>query len=143
MVPGTVIILFFCDRGRFFLSQIGLVFCDRKNRPLSQISLGVATYGYDWPVGQTGGFSKPTSEIMKQVAMKGYDVKWDEKHQEPYYTYTDSNGIKREVWFENERTLQTKIGLVDKYKLSGISIWRLGYEDQKFWDILVKNWGKK
>ncbi len=108
-----------------------------------QISLGVATYGYDWPVGQTGGFSKPTSEIMKQVAMKGYDVKWDEKHQEPYYMYTDSNGIKREVWFENERTLQTKIGLVDKYKLSGISIWRLGYEDQKFWDILVNNWGKK
>jgi len=108
-----------------------------------QISLGVATYGYDWPVGQSGGFSQPTSEIMKQIDIKGYDVKWSDKYQEPYYMYTDSNGIAREVWFENANTLKTKINLVNKYKLAGISIWRLGYEDQKFWDILADNWGKK
>jgi spore germination protein len=108
-----------------------------------QISLGVATYGYDWPVGKTGGFSKPSSEIMKQITMKGYNVKWSDKYQEPYYTYTDSGGVSREVWFENARTLQTKIDLVKKYKLAGISIWRLGYEDQKFWDIIVGSWGKK
>lgn len=108
-----------------------------------QISLGVATYGYDWPTGQAGGFSKPTSEIMKQITMKGYNVKWSDKYQEPYYTYTDSSGTSREVWFENAKTLQTKIDLVNKYKLSGISIWRLGYEDQKFWDIIVGRWGKK
>jgi spore germination protein YaaH len=108
-----------------------------------QISLGVATYGYDWPVGQTGGFSIPTSEIMKEVSSKGYNVKWSDKYQEPYYTYTDSAGIPREVWFENAKTLQTKIDLVNKYKLAGISIWRLGYEDQKFWDIISTNWGTK
>jgi spore germination protein YaaH len=108
-----------------------------------QISLGVATYGYDWPVGKTGGFSKPTSEIMKQITMKGYNVKWSDKYQEPYYTYTDSSGTAREVWFENAKTLQTKMDLVNKYKLSGISIWRLGYEDQEFWDIIVGRWGNK
>jgi len=109
----------------------------------SQICLGVATYGYDWPAGKSGGFSAPTKEILQQAKMKGYMIKWSDKYQEPYYSYTDENGVQREVWFENAATLQTKIDLVKKYKLSGICIWRLGFEDQKFWDTVVKNWGKK
>lgn len=108
-----------------------------------QISVGVATYGYDWPTGQPGGFSKPTSEIMKQITTKGYSVKWSKKNQEPYYTYTDKSGVSRVVWFENASTLKTKMDLVNKYKLSGISIWRLGYEDPKFWDVIMKYWGRK
>ena len=109
----------------------------------SQICLGVATYGYDWPSGQTGGFSAPTKDIMQRVSMKGYDLKWSSSYNEPYYSYTGDNGEKREVWFENAATLQTKIDLVKKYNLAGICIWRLGFEEQKFWNIVVKNWGKK
>jgi spore germination protein YaaH len=108
-----------------------------------QICLGVATYGYDWPVGETGGFSVPTAEIMKKITMNGYNVKWSDQYQEPYYTYTNNFGESREVWFENANTLQTKLNLVNKYKLAGISIWRLGYEDQKFWDTIVSDLGKK
>lgn len=108
-----------------------------------KLSLGVAIYGYDWPAGEAGGFSKPTSEIMKQVSMNGYQVKWSDVYQEPYYEYTDNYGTKRVVWFENEFTLQTKIDLVKKYKLAGVSIWRLGYEDPMFWQKIRDNWGKK
>lgn len=108
-----------------------------------QISLGVATYGYDWPTGEPGGFARPTSNIIQQTTMNGYPVKWNDQYQEPYYTYTDDAGVAREVWFENDATLQTKMDLVDKYKLSGISIWRLGFEDQKFWNRIANNWGKK
>lgn len=108
-----------------------------------KISLGVATYGYDWPKGEAGGFSKPTSEIRKEIAMKGYMVKWSDAYQEPYYEYWDNYGNRRVVWFENEYTLQNKIDLVKKYKLAGISIWRLGYEDQKFWNKIQEQWGKR
>jgi spore germination protein YaaH len=108
-----------------------------------QICLGVATYGYDWPVGQPGGFSRPSKEIMKQIAIKGYTVKWNNTYQEPTYMYTDKNGVKREVWFENEATVQTKLDLVKKYNIAGICIWRLGFEDQNFWNKIVANWGKK
>lgn len=108
-----------------------------------KISLGVATYGYDWPKGEAGGFSKPTREIMKQISMNGYPVKWSDAYQEPYYEYTDNYGNTRVVWFENEYTLQTKIDLVKKYKLAGISIWRLGYEAPMFWQKLRANWGAR
>jgi len=108
-----------------------------------KISLGVATYGYDWPQGEAGGFSKPTTEIMQQVARNGYQVKWSDAYQEPNYEYTDSYGNTRVVWFENEYTLQSKIDLVEKYKLAGISIWRLGYEDQRFWNRIQQQWGTR
>ncbi len=109
-----------------------------------QICLGVATYGYDWPTGEAGsGFSRPTKEINQQVATKGYQVNWSEKYQEPNYTYPGENGTSRVVWFENDATLKTKLDLVKKYKLAGIAIWRLGFEDQKFWDRIINTWGKR
>ena len=109
----------------------------------SQICLGVATYGYDWPAGKSGGFSSPSRAILERAAMKGLQVKWSDQHQEPYYIYTTPEGVQREVWFENAETLKTKINLVKKYKLSGICIWRLGYEDPKFWQTIEKTWGKR
>lgn len=108
----------------------------------SQICLGVATYGYDWPAGRAGGFSKPSSQILRDAAVRGYQVKWSDMYQEPFYVYWDG-GAKREIWFENYATLQTKINLVHKYNLSGICIWRLGFEDPKFWQTLEKNWGTR
>jgi spore germination protein YaaH len=108
-----------------------------------QISLGVANYGYDWPAGQSGGFSRPSKDIMQETAAHGIQVKWSDKYQEPYYTYTDRAGNTREVWFENENTLKAKMDLVKKYKLSGISIWRLGFEDQQFWNQIASTWGKR
>jgi spore germination protein len=109
----------------------------------SQICLGVATYGYDWPVGRPGGFTKPSSEILRDAAVRGYQVKWSDQYQEPYYVYWDAYGTEREIWFENYATLQTKINLVKKYKLSGICIWRLGFEDSKFWQTIEKKLGEK
>lgn len=109
----------------------------------SQICLGVATYGYDWPVDRPGGFSKPSREILREATLRGYQVKWSDKYQEPYYVYWDIYGNEREIWFENYATLQTKIDLVKKYKLSGICIWRLGFEDPKFWQTIEKNWGRR
>lgn len=109
----------------------------------SQICLGVATYGYDWPAGKAGGFSNPSRQLLQKAALKGYRVKWSNTYQEPYYIYTTPDGSTREVWFENYSTLQTKIKLVEKYKLSGVCIWRLGFEDIKFWQTLEKNWGRR
>lgn len=104
-----------------------------------QICLGVATYGYNWPAGQSGGFSEPTKAIMSKADSLGVSVQWSNQYQEPFYYYTDSEGEQREVWFENPSTLQTKIDLVKKYRLYGLCIWRLGFEDPSFWAVITKN----
>lgn len=109
----------------------------------SQICLGVATYGYDWPAGKSGGFTSPTRKITKEATIKGHQIQWSDKYQEPYYIYRSPEGVQREVWFENSSTLKTKLNLVHKYGLAGICIWRLGYEDKSFWTTLEQTWGKK
>ncbi len=104
-----------------------------------QICVGVATYGYDWPSSQAGGFSRPTREILQQAQQKGIKVKWSDRFQEPYYVYQDpTTGATREVWFESSQTLSQKIDLVYKHKLHGICIWRLGFETPSFWDVIKK-----
>jgi spore germination protein len=109
----------------------------------SQICLGVATYGYDWPAGKSGGFTSPSKKILREAAIKGQQIRWSDRHQEPYYIYRDPSGAEREVWFENYETLKTKLKLVSKYGLKGICIWRLGYEDRKFWETLEQTWGRR
>lgn len=105
----------------------------------SQICVGVATYGYDWPKSQAGGYSRPTKEILQQARQTGIQVKWSNEFQEPYYIYQDpTNGSTREVWFESSGTLSEKIDLVKKYKLHGICIWRLGFETKSFWDVIAQ-----
>jgi len=104
-----------------------------------QICLGVATYGYNWPAGQSGGFSEPTKTIMQKASTLGVPVKWSSQYQEPFYYYTDSEGNQREVWFENSATLKQKIDLAKKYRLYGICIWRLGFEDPSFWNVIKSN----
>jgi spore germination protein len=108
-----------------------------------KICLGVATYGYDWPAGKAGGFSTPTKVITQNAAIKGIQIKWNDQSQEPYYVYTGQDGVSREVWFENEVTLQTKLDLVKNYNLAGVCIWRLGFENEKFWQRIIKVWGKR
>lgn len=109
----------------------------------AQVCLGVATYGYDWPVGQPGGFSRPTKDIMSSAKMKDYKISWSDKYQEPYYSYYAPDGQTRIVWFENYQSLKNKIALVKKYDLNGICIWRLGFEDKAFWKVINDEIGKK
>ena len=101
-----------------------------------QVLLGIATYGYDWPAGQAGGFSRPTRDILERAGRLGVEVKWDDRFQEPYYVYTAPGDRPREVWFENKHTLKQKVSLVRKYRLAGVAVWRLGFEEDDFWRTL-------
>lgn len=107
-----------------------------------QIELGVASYGYDWPVNKTGGFSLATKAILQKAAINGVIIHWSGIYQEPYYSYYD-NTLKdiRQVWFENSFTLGEKINIAKKYKLYGICIWRLGFETPSFWSVISNKIG--
>lgn len=108
----------------------------KKGFRAHQILLGIATYGYDWPAEQPGGFSRPTRQIMDRARRFGVEVKWDDRFQEPYYVYTAPGDRPREVWFENKETLKQKTSLVRKYRLAGVAVWRLGFEEDDFWRTL-------
>jgi spore germination protein len=99
--------------------------------PAHKLVLGVAGYGYDWP-SSGHGRSVTYDRAMSIAKANGAKIQWDAKAKAPYFRY----GNGRQVWFENSQSLSHKLELVNRYKLAGISLWRLGQEDPAYWDVL-------
>ena len=52
---------------------------------------------------------------------------------EPWLTYIDGAGQAHEVWYANGASIAARLGLVRRYGLGGIAVWRLGGEDPGNW----------
>lgn len=102
--------------------------------PPEKVILGLAGYGYDWE-----GFGKAralTYHQIKSLQQKhGVSPSWDPASKSPYFTYF-SGGKRRTVWYENSSSLSAKVDLVSRFGISGVSLWRLGFEDQKLWQVV-------
>lgn len=101
--------------------------------PKEKILLGIPVYGYDWSSKgtQTVQYADAAALAQKQ----GVKALWSGTYQVPYFNYS-ADGVKHEVWYENEESIRAKLKVVQKKNLGGIGIWRLGYEDTKFWQIV-------
>ncbi len=94
-----------------------------------KILMGLSNYGYDWRLPFTQGESKAEKLTNYQAAARAeyYDVpiQYDEEAQAPFFTYTAADGSEHIVWFENERSWQARLALVEEYGLAGVSIWNI------------------
>lgn len=104
--------------------------------PSKKISLGIASYGYDWLSGGTRADVVTAREVMQNTGQGGFTAGWDGPSQTPYVKYRDSQGRDREIWFENSAGTEHKMALVKRYRLAGFFFWRLGYEDAQFWQTV-------
>ena len=43
------------------------------------------------------------------------------------------------IWFEDEKSLKAKAGLVQTYGLGGAAFWRKGFEPAHFWQRFAKH----
>jgi len=103
--------------------------------PESKILIGVAAYGYDWAPDGAGTVRWYRAEAL---AAEHGGAGWDDRYAAPYLIYYDEGGTRHEVWYENKSSLSAKLDLVNSYNVAGIGIWRLGFEDEDFWETV--NW---
>ncbi|MBO9586095.1 MAG: glycosyltransferase [Flavobacterium sp.] len=104
-----------------------------KEVPSDKIILCFAGYGYDWEEKQEG----ETITYDQAIAIaKQYNatIKFDNSTYNNFFKYTDSNGKKHEVDFEDAATNFNTIRFSDEYGLAGTALWRLGSEDQRLWN---------
>lgn len=104
--------------------------------PTEKISLGIASYGYDWLSGSTRANVVAAREVMQKIGQGDLTAGWDNPSQTSFVTYRDAQGRDREVWFENSAGAGHKMALIKRYGLAGFSFWRLGYEDVQFWQTV-------
>lgn len=100
----------------------------------SKIVLGIGLYGYDWPSGQKG----KTVDLAQVRSLPQHELGWSEEHYAPYLFYTAGDGVRHEVWFENQKSITAKLELVKKYNLAGIALWRLGLIPAEVWEVVTE-----
>lgn len=109
--------------------------------PSEKINMGIPNYGYDWPLPYERGVSKAKTigniEAVQIAIQYGAEIFYDEVAQSPFFNYVN-NGVEHEVWFEDPRSIQAKMELVEEYNLRGISYWQIMQLFRANW-LLVEN----
>jgi spore germination protein YaaH len=110
--------------------------------PPSKISLGLAGYSdwwyptYDEKAGpRMRGSDISYTKGMELLARSHITPNWDDVQKSPWAGW-DEKGVFQYIWLEDARAFAAKLELVKKYGLRGYSVWKLGDEDPKTWEIV-------
>ena len=96
--------------------------------PVEKITMGIPNYGYDWPLPYEKGVTRATTigcvEAVRLAVEKQSEILFDTVAMTPYFYYQE-NGINHEVWFEDVRSIQAKLELVEEKGLLGVGYWQI------------------
>lgn len=105
-----------------------------------KIFFGIPTYGYDWPLpyiqGETAATSISSVRAIDLARRYGAEIKYDTRAQSPWFNYLDETGVAHEVWFEDARSINAKLLLVNEYRFRGIGYWDLLRPFPQNWAVL-------
>ena len=102
--------------------------------PAEKILLGISNYGYDFTLPYVQGVSRAPSVSTRQAfslaSEKGAEIFFDETVLAPYFDYTE-NGRAHRVWFEDVRSISSRLRLIAEYQLRGALWWNLNRENNQ------------
>ena len=77
---------------------------------------------------------KRTNKVLEQY---GAQAKWDEKAGQNYAEW-EADGATYKIWVEDEKSIEEKLKVMKTNKLAGTAVWKLGFETQGLWDLILK-----
>ena len=114
--------------------------------------MGLPFYGRLWSVGNNNirGIDATNSDIDQIIRTYGGVTTFDVATQSAKLEFTVRSGDtlltvqgtrlsvgNYVVWFENDRALQAKMEVVQRYNLRGVGAWALGQENTAIWSNYV------
>ncbi len=97
--------------------------------PKEKIFLGIPNYGYDWQLPYERGVTQAVTlgniSAVQLAVSVGSEILFDEYAKSPYFYYTDINGARHIVWFEDVRSLNEKFLLTEQNGLNGCGYWNI------------------
>lgn len=110
--------------------------------PPNKVYVGLNLYGHDWGGGPSSD-SLVWESVQRLITTHDITRQWQERDgwrrrvAEPWFTYTDASGQRHEVWYADGASIEARLGLVGRYGLGGIALWRLGGEDPACWQAIA------
>lgn len=102
--------------------------------PPEKIHLGIANYGYDWKLpfvrGQSAATPISNVEAVQIAIRNNVPILFDEVAMSPfinYQVYSQETGELEyhQVWFEDVRSYNAKMNLIEQYQLRGFTCWQI------------------
>lgn len=106
-----------------------------------KVRLGVPNYGYNWILPFVQGESRAT--VVGNVGAvslardETVSIEFDEEARSPFFTFYDEELREHIVWFEDARSIDAKLRLVEEYGLNGVSYWTIMREFPQNWLVLI------
>jgi cellulose synthase/poly-beta-1,6-N-acetylglucosamine synthase-like glycosyltransferase/spore germination protein YaaH/peptidoglycan/xylan/chitin deacetylase (PgdA/CDA1 family) len=108
--------------------------------PPEKIVMGIANYGYDWPVKSKSDPTPVAQAVTFQQAVitaveSESDIDFDGDSLSPHYSYEDENKVVHNVWMLDGITAYNELRAAERKHVQGTALWRLGMEDPSIWNI--------
>ncbi len=109
--------------------------------PANKISIGLPVKSAYWYTssGHSDFGVKETDLTYPQLQylIEKFNIKthWDSAKKLSYSVFVNNN-LNEFIYAEDKPTFQVKVDLAHKYKLRGVSLWRVGTEDPAIWELL-------
>ncbi len=113
--------------------------------PTEKLLLGIPNYAYDWPLpyvrGKTEADAISNIGAVERAQEKDAMISYDDTTETPFYTYytrppIGGENIQHVVWFDDARSMEAKLRLVDSFDLYGFSVWNIMRYFPGLWSVL-------
>lgn len=107
--------------------------------PRDKILMGMPNYGYDWTLPYRPGTAARTVTNIGAInlaASNNARIQYDATSQAPFFYYYDNSGRRHVVWFDDARSIDARLRLVERFRLGGVSYWTINSFFNQQWLVL-------
>jgi spore germination protein YaaH len=107
--------------------------------PAEKVINAVPFYTRIWETNGTAVSSEAVGMTMAEewAANRNLEPVWDEVTCQNYCEYV-TEGVKYQVWLEDEESLAVKFNIMELNNLGGVAFWRLGFEKAEVWEAVAQ-----
>lgn len=107
--------------------------------PSQKILMGMPNYAYDWTIPYVQGTSARTitnRQALRLAYENNATIMFNTLSKAPYFNYRDADGKEHVVWFDDALSIGSRLDLVTKYNLGGLSYWTINNFDATNWAVV-------